>query len=128
MKSPVRLLSILVATMLAVPAVAGEIVKCVDTSGHVTLTDQACEAGNTRVRLASDSDDVAPQHHTVAPASLRAVWKRPPAVGGAAAGYAGNGGGASLAPVRLSLDVATLKAAHRSMLMQDAKPRLANLD
>lgn len=126
MKSPVRLLSILVATVLAVPALAGEIVKCVDTSGHVTLTDQACEAGNTSVRLASDSDDVAPQRHTVAPESLRAVWKRPAPTGGGAAGSAGNGAGP--APVRLSLDVATLKAAHRTMLMQDVKPRLANLD
>lgn len=128
MKSPVRFLSILVATVLAVPALAGEIVKCVDTNGHVTLTDQACEAGNTSVRLASDGDDMAPQHHTVAAANLRAVFKRPVTLtNGGAAGVAGNGG-PGVAPVRLSLDVATLKAAHRTMLMQDAKPRLANLD
>lgn len=126
MKSRVGLLGILVATVLTVPALGGEIVKCVDAGGHVTLTDQACEAGNTSVRLTSDSDDVAPQRHTVAPESLRAVWKRPAATGGGAAGFASHG--ASPAPVRLSLDVATLKAAHRTMLMQDVKPRLANLD
>ena len=51
MKRPVRLLSIIAAAVLAAPALAGEIVKCVDSDGHVTLTDQPCASGSATVRM-----------------------------------------------------------------------------
>jgi hypothetical protein len=112
MKAPIRLLSMVAAVVLAAPAaMAGnDIVKCVDASGHVTLTDQPCAAGAATVRLEQDSP---PQRHVLPAAELRhEAWKRP------AAGR----------PAQLSRDVATLKAARRTLLLQDAKPRLAGLN
>jgi hypothetical protein len=126
MKRPVKLLSMIAAAALsaavAAPvAMAGnEIVKCVAADGQVTLTDQPCEGGAATVRLSSESPQAQPQPQTqsqsqrhVAPAELRqADWKRPPVV--------------RAAP--LSRDVATLKAAHRMMLLQETRPRLAGLN
>jgi hypothetical protein len=116
-KSLVKLLSMIAAAALSAAAAApaamagNEIVKCVDTSGHVTLTDQPCDAGSATVKLSSESP--LPQRHVVTPAELRHEgWKRPPAV--------------RAAP--LSRDVATLKAAHRMMMLQETRPRLAGLN
>ena len=116
MKSPVKLLSMFAAAALsasmAAPALAGnEIVKCVDASGHVTLTDQPCEAGAATVKLSSETP--LPQRHVVTPAELRHDgWKRPQAA----------------RPATLSRDVATLKAARRTLMLQEARPSLARLD
>lgn len=114
MKRPVRLLSMIAAALLAAPAaMAGnDIVKCVDRSGHITLTDQPCDSGSTTVRL--DQDSPPPQRHVLPAVELRhETWKRP----------------AVQRPAPLSRDVATLKAAYRNMVMQDARPRLvAGLD
>jgi hypothetical protein len=128
MKRPVKLLSMIAAAALsaavAAPvAMAGnEIVKCVAADGQVTLTDQPCEGGAATIRLSSESPQAQPQpqpqtqsqpQRHVAPAELRqADWKRPPVV--------------RAAP--LSRDVATLKAAHRMMLLQETRPRLAGLN
>lgn len=127
MKRPVRLLSMIAAAALsasvATPAaIAGnEIVKCIDSSGHVTLTDQPCEAGTATVRLASEMPPAATvtetqtqtQRHVLPAAELRhAVWKQPPVV--------------HAAP--LSRDVATLKAARRMLMLQETRPRLAGLN
>jgi hypothetical protein len=130
MKRPDKLLSMIAAAALsaavAMPAaMAGnEIVKCVDTAGHVTLTDQPCDSGAATVRLSSETQQPLqqqsqqqqqqqPQRHLVAPAELRhAGWKRPQVV--------------RAAP--LSRDVATLKAAHRMMMLQETRPRLAGLN
>ena len=114
MKRTARLMSIIAAAVLAAPAaMAGaDVVKCVDSSGHVTLTDQPCDSGSATVRLEQDTP---PQQRHVLPAvDLRhEAWKRP----------------ALQRPAPLSRDVATLKAAYRNMVMQDAKPRLvAGLD
>jgi hypothetical protein len=101
------------STALATPAaMAGnEIVKCIDASGHITLTDQPCEAGNTTVKLSSETP--LPQRHVVAPAELRREgWKRPQAV----------------RPAPLSRDVATLKEARRTLMLNEARPRLAGLN
>jgi hypothetical protein len=117
MKSPVKMLSMIAAAALAAAvaapiAMAGnEIVKCVDASGHVTLTDQPCEAGSATVRLSSETP--LPQRHVVTPAELRHEgWKRPQVV----------------RPAPLSRDVATLKAARRMMMLQETRPRLAGLN
>lgn len=128
MKRSVGLLSIIAATVLAAPvAMAGDIVKCVDGGGHVTLTDQPCASGDAIVRLAQGNDNEsapAPQRYVLPAAELkRQAWKRP-----AAAAPAGVAIVPVAHPVRLSGDVATLKAAHRTLLLQDAKPRLAGLD
>lgn len=136
MKRPYKLLSMIAAAalsaaMAAPAAMAGnEIVKCVDTAGHVTLTDQPCEAGAATVRLSSDTQpsqqqpqqqplQLAPQQpqqaqrHVLPPAELRqAAWKRPQVV----------------RPAPLSRDVATLKAARRMMMLQETRPRLAGLN
>jgi hypothetical protein len=95
-----------------------EIVKCIDSSGHVTLTDQPCEAGTATVRLTNDkvqtAEPAAPaQRHVLPPAELRhQAWKQPPVV--------------RAAP--LSRDVATLKAARRMLMLQETRPRLAGLN
>ena len=123
MKRPVRLLSMIAvaalsASMAAPAAMAGnEIVKCIDASGHVTLTDQPCEAGTATVRLASESSPAPaisqPQRHVLPAAELRhQVWRQPPVV--------------RAAP--LSRDVATLKAARRLLMLQETRPRLAGLN
>jgi hypothetical protein len=111
------------AAVAAPAALAGnEILKCVDTEGHVTLTDQPCDTGSATVRLSSEPPQQSqlqsqsqsqPQRHVVTPAELRhAGWKQPPVV--------------RAAP--LSRDVATLKAARRMMMLQETKPRLAGLN
>lgn len=117
MKRPVTLLSIVAAVAcaaaMATPAaLAGnEIVKCVDAGGHVTLTDQPCEAGSATVRLAGETP--LPQRHVLPATELRHEgWKRPQEP--------------KAAP--LSRDVATLKAARRMLMLQEARPRLAGLN
>jgi hypothetical protein len=105
-------LSAALSISFAAPARAGnEIVKCIDASGHITLTDQPCEAGNTTVKLSSETP--LPQRHVVTPAELRHEgWKRPQAV----------------QPAPLSRDVATLKEARRTLMLNEARPRLAGLN
>jgi hypothetical protein len=117
MKRPVNMLSMIAtaalsAAVAAPVAMAGnDIVKCVDASGHVTLTDQPCDTGSATVKLSSETP--LPQRHFVTPAELRhEAWKRPPVV----------------RPAALSRDVATLKAARRMMMLQETKPRLAGLN
>ncbi|MBQ5949858.1 DUF4124 domain-containing protein [Massilia sp. ST3] len=48
-------LSLLAAATAAAPAVlaGNDIVKCIDSAGHVTLTDQPCGDGTTTVRMAN---------------------------------------------------------------------------
>lgn len=121
MQRPAKLLNMLVAAALSAcavaPALAGnEIVKCIDASGHVTLTDQPCESGATMVKLSSmnlSGNMPQPQRHVVPPAELRhATWKRPHAT----------------RPATLSRDIATLKEARRMLMLQETRPRLAGLD
>ena len=112
MKRPVRLLSIIAAAVLAAPALAGEIVKCVDSNGHVTLTDQPCASGAATVPLSQDTGRPPQQRHVLPAADLPHVaWKRPNLA----------------APAKLARDVATLKEARRMLMLQDARPRLAGL-
>ena len=117
MKRPVKLLSMIAAAALsaamATPAATAgnEIVKCIDASGHVTLTDQPCEGGAATVKLASETR--LPQRHVVTPAELRhGAWTRPQVV----------------RPAPLARDVATMKEARRMLMLQEARPRLAGLN
>jgi len=121
MKRPASLFCIIAAAWLAAPAaMAGsDIVKCVDSEGHVTLTDQPCVPGAATIRLSDERRPqgiervaLAPQRHLVSSAELpRGVW-RPPVE--------------RAAP--LARDVATLQAAHRTlMLMRSARTSLAGL-
>ena len=118
MKRTARLLSMIATIAIAAPAaapfaVAGEVVKCVDSSGHVTLTDQPCDGGAATVRLEPGIERSTPQRHVLPAADLRhEAWKRP----------------AVVRPAPLSRDVATLQAARRTLLMLDAKPVLAGLN
>jgi hypothetical protein len=122
MKRTVRLLSTLAALTALVAAApassAGDIVKCVDAGGHVTLTDQPCAGGAVTVRLeqgvGQKAEPAAARQRYVLPAAdLRhEAWKRP----------------AVERPAQLARDVATLKAARRTLLMLDAKPVLAGLN
>ena len=100
-----------ISAAAAPAAMAGDIVKCVAADGHVTLTDQPCSSGASTVPLEQDKA-VAPvvQRHVLPAAALRqGAWKRPDLS----------------RPVPLTRDVATLKAARRTLMMQDAKPSLA---
>lgn len=122
MKRPICLLSMFSAMVLAAPAVmaGNDIVKCVDANGHVTLTDQPCAGGAATVRLDQErnASPLPPQRqlqpdaqrHVLPVADLR-QWRRPDL--------------SRAAP--LELDVATLKAAHRTLMLQDARPTLAGL-
>ena len=126
MKRPVRLLSLIAAAALAVPALAGDIVKCVDVNGNVTLTDQPCGADAAAVPLARDAavrataargasvgSARAPQRHVLPAADLPHPASKQPNLA---------------APVQLARDVATLKEARRMLMLQDVRPRLAGLD
>jgi hypothetical protein len=127
MKRSIQLMSMFAAMVLSGPAaMAGDIVKCVDADGRVTLTDQPCSTGAAAVRLDQErtgpryqSDFETPfrsqfqgdrQRHVLPAADLR-QWRRPDL--------------SRAAP--LTLDVATLKAAHRTLMLQDARPTLAGL-
>jgi len=116
--------SILLAA-LAVPAVQAEstIVKCVDSGGRITLTDQPCDAGATTVRLASMPADEGVTRIQPYPLVAEAAVLPAPVVR------------RHVAMPRtqakpLTQDVATLKAARAQFLMADAvgKPTLATLD
>lgn len=56
MKRHICQLALLAITTMAAPVAFSEtsIVKCVDDAGRVTLTDRACEAGATTVRMAGE--------------------------------------------------------------------------
>ena len=113
MKRPVRLLSIIAAGVGAAPALAGEIVKCVDSNGHITLTDQPCASGSATMPVSRDTGAPPSQRHVLPAGELpRVTWKRPNLA----------------APARLARDVATLKEARRMLMLQDARPRLAGLN
>jgi len=130
MKRPLRLLSMIAAAALSAAAAApaamagSEIVKCIDASGQVTLTDQPCAAGTSTVRLTNDPPSASAsasasastpsvERHLLPTAGLRqAALKRPPVV--------------RAAP--LSRDVVTLQAARRMMMLQETRPRLAGLN
>jgi hypothetical protein len=130
MKRPICKLSILLAAIVAAPAVwaEGEIVKCVAPDGRVTLTDQPCPAGSSVSAVESGMSgpsgssgatgsgvDPAVEHYPAQRASPRAP-AQPPA-------------GKKAEPRRTSMtrDVATLKEAHAQLLLQGAaiRPRLA---
>jgi hypothetical protein len=129
MKRQASQLSLILAALAFAPAaLAGsEIVKCIDQTGHVTLTDQPCSANAATVQLtqasapnevaagsAPEADaetelaavpQVAPIERHTTPAVLRqASWKTPPAPRSRP----------------LAADVATLKAARLQMLMLDS--------
>lgn len=134
MKRQASQLSFLLAAFAFAPAaLAGsEIVKCVDPSGHVTLTDQPCSASAETVRLtpvaaSGPAGETAPgadelvadadvstaspvataERHTVRALVRQSSWKTPPAPGSRP----------------LARDVATLKAARLQMLMLDGATR-----
>lgn len=116
MKRSVILVNVAAAMALsAQAAMAADIVKCVAPDGGVTLTDLPCPAGAATVRLEQDhaapTPPGPPMQRRVAPAAVlhQRTWRRPDLS----------------RPMPLKRDVATLKAAHRALLMLDAKPSLA---
>ncbi|WP_036168557.1 DUF4124 domain-containing protein [Massilia sp. 9096] len=128
MKRQVRLMCMFAAMVVAAPVVmaGNDIVKCVDADGRVTLTDQPCGARAATVRLDQDksmSQAGAPSQmqfqpqsqpdvqRRVLPAADLRQWRRPDLT--------------RAAP--LKQDVATLRAAHRMLMLQDARPTLAGL-
>ncbi len=123
MKRPTRQLCLIIAALAAAPlALAGSpIVKCIDPSGHVTLTDQPCSDGAATVQVEAE-----PQ-----------VQMQGPAVEHFAAPRAlpRHGAWSPAAPKRMALahDVATLKEARAQLLLLDGErdaqhPRLAGLN
>jgi hypothetical protein len=125
-----RTISLILAGLLAVPAMsmAGDVLKCVDTAGRVTLTDRPCESGSSSTRLEQDGSAAyggsgstgssgasepelplaasapARQRYVLPAADLRqAAWKR----------------SAADRPAALARDIATLKEARRMQLIQE---------
>jgi hypothetical protein len=131
MKRPAQLYSLITATVvaLAAPATfAADIMKCVDPAGHVTLTDQPCEAGAASIRVerglsqapasmsAATVPAEAPQRagtreRYVLPVVDPVAFKRPDLK--------------RAAP--LDRDVATLREARRTLLLQESRASLAGL-
>lgn len=140
MKRPTSLLAMIAAVVFTGPAaVAGtDIVKCVAADGHVTLTDQPCPVGDAAVTLSRDSQTASAgaqvdqqtalqnpqpeaariqppaQRYVLPVAELRhAAWQRP----------------AAAQPAPLAGDIATLKAARRTLLLQEStRTSLAGLN
>ena len=127
-------LSLILAALAAAPAaLAGsEVLKCVDASGHVTLTDQPCGAGAQVTRLTAGTTEAAAdlavsgeaaqgstvQRHEVPARMLRQQDWRPRV------------SQQDRQPDRpLARDVATLKAARAQLMLSDAvrqpRPTLA---
>lgn len=119
------------AALAATPAAlaASEIMKCVDSAGHVTLTDQRCESGARATRLlvvaapeAEPGEPPAPpqpgavQRYEAPPAMLRQQEWRPRV---------------QHRDRPLARDVATLKAARAQLMLIDAdrhpRPQLATI-
>ena len=129
-------LSLMLAVIAVTPAaLAGsEILKCVDSSGHVTLTDQPCEGGSHGTRLVSSAaPDTAPPEasiHAAQPQPQAATVQRyeaPPAM-------LRRQDWRPRVPNRdrpLARDVATLKAARAQLMLSDAvrqpRPQLASI-
>lgn len=131
MKRPAKLYSLITAAVvaLAAPATfAADIVKCVDPAGHVTLTDQPCETGSASIRVERGLSQApasmpvatvpteAPQckgarERYVLPVVDPVAWKRPDL--------------RRAAP--LERDVATLREARRTLLLQASRASLAGL-
>ena len=146
MKRMASRLSIILAALAATPAaLAGsDILKCVDGTGHVTLTDQPCESGARATRLAvSDAPAAAPASVSApasAPASASAEPVLPNAQPQATTMQRYEASPAMLrqqdwrprVPNRdrpLARDVATLKAARAQLMLIDSerhpRPQLA---
>lgn len=142
MKRLASQLSLMLAAIAALPAAqAGtEVLKCVDSAGNVTLTDQPCESGARATRMTTGA----------ASESTSAAY------GGSASGSATASGGSEpqAAPLQryaaaprmqqqhdwrprlpardrpLARDVATLKAARAQLILLDAdrqQPQLATI-
>lgn len=118
MRQRARQLCLIVAALAAAPAaMAGqEIMKCVDSAGHVTLTDQPCEAGSRAVRLsiqgtlppavtAAQLQSTPAERYVPPPVRLQNGKWRPPQ--------------ARQQRAPLARDVATLKEARAQQLLLD---------
>lgn len=119
MNSPATTRAIFLAGMVfaSTAFAGGDINKCVDASGHVTLTDETCPAGARTVKVIpgqSDAgDELAAADDSAAAVSGRYSVNRMPARYFTPM--------KNPAPARgLALDVATLKAARQNMLMLDS--------
>lgn len=133
MKRLASRLTLSLAVLAAAPAaLAGsEVLKCVDNAGHVTLTDQPCEAGARVTRLVSAAGPdtaTADQPAAAQPAATPVTrYEAPPAM-------LRQQDWRPRMPNRdrpLARDVATLKAARAQLLLIDAdrhpRPTLATL-
>jgi hypothetical protein len=131
--SQVAQLSLILAALAAAPAVlaGSEVLKCVDASGHVTLTDQPCEAGSQATRLTAGTLDTAA---TEAPASAEATqgitvqrYEAPPRM----LRQQDWRPRVTQRDRPLARDVATLKAARAQLMLIDAvrqpRPQLATI-
>ena len=126
MKRLASRLSLMLAALAVMPAaLAGsEILKCVDSSGHVTLTDRPCADGAQVTRLAASTTPEADAQEVSSPASGTAVQPQPASVQRYAPPQAMQRYQEWRPRVAnrarpLAADVATLKAARANLLLSD---------
>jgi hypothetical protein len=119
---------LLAGWIAASAAFAGpDIVKCTDSAGHITLTDEPCREGTETVMVPASAIPPAAEDGEHALAVTRIVSAErvtaPPPAPRAADTWA-----RKATPERmLARDVATLKAARASMLQQDNAARHTRL-
>ena len=114
--------SIFIAAILTASAAfaGGDIVKCVDQNGHVTLTENQCSEGVQTVLVAGGSETPAALSSEAAPAPAAAPARRVQRIVYIPEAIQHDSLAASLPRAKmLSRDAATLKAARTSMQVMD---------
>lgn len=97
-------------------AAGSDVHKCIDPSGHVTLTDEACPSNSSTVKIisgAADSIDTTTSAGHAEPASTYAMAR----TSRFASLYV------APRPRGMALDVAMLKQARAKLHLQDSAPR-----
>ena len=122
MNRPTVRTSIFIAAMLAASAAfaGGDIVKCVDQNGRITLTENQCSEGVQTVLVTGGSDMPAALPSDASPAAQAAPTRRIQRIAYAPPVIEHDSWAATLPRAKmLSRDAATLKAARTSMQVMD---------
>lgn len=139
-RQPVKRILFVASMCIASTAFAGsEIIKCIDTAEHVTLTDRACESGSVAAPVDEVASEPAMAAEAPAPAPAPAIARKAGiveriVVARSALPQARPAARAPVARGSLALDVAMLKVARLNLQVSDhaaaamRQQRLARLD